>query len=559
MINTHPFDRRGSRRYRFPLWIALALASLAPTMLSTSWGQEPRILWTQYGVANGSLKLAVHTDAQSAQPSQPVGQLAQALVELYVRPVTRNPSTSAAWTRLGVAKVEPLTAMAVFRVPWDATRAAEYRVQSGTSRWRGIIRAEPPAERGTLRLMTVACVKDQFYPQANAVRQMIHQDPDLLFFAGDQLYETNADGKVVFATSSEEIPAAMDNYLAKWRRFGMMFRDLLKDRPSIMITDDHDVYADDLWGRGGRRMAGPRTNGGYQQHPSWVNAAERVQTWHLPDPASPRLVGAGIRTYYTSLDYGGVRFAILEDRKFKSAPGEVLDAPIDDPRLDEPNTTLEVIKDPAFDIRKLDGPGLQLLGPEQEAFLARWARRTAKQRCLAAVLSQSPYANVGNYQRDYGDMDSNGWPQSARNRALRAIQPSQAVMISGDIHYGTIHRHGLDRWGDGPWAYSLPAFTSPQNRTWNPVAPPQGGANPAVSGSGNHFDRFGNRVTMAAKADGLQGYGIVKFDKDQSAITFELYTLDAEREPRQVAVAGWPHRIKVQWPQPIPEPTGQKP
>ena len=48
----------------------------------------------------------------------------------------------------------------------------------------------------------------------------------------------------------------MANYLAKWRKFGLTFRALLKDRPSVMITDDHDIYANDLWGDGGRRMTG---------------------------------------------------------------------------------------------------------------------------------------------------------------------------------------------------------------------------------------------------------------------------------------------------------------
>ena len=63
------------------------------------------------------------------------------------------------------------------------------------------------------------------------------------------------------------------------------------------------------------------------------------------------------------------------------------------------------------------------------------------------MLSQSPLVNIGNYDVTYGDMDANGWPQSARNRALRAIAPSKAVMVSGDIHFGTLHQHGIEfRW-----------------------------------------------------------------------------------------------------------------
>ena len=292
-------------------------------------------------------------------------------------------------------------------------------------------------------------------------------------------------------------------------------------------------------------MSGNRTSGGYQQHPTWVNAAERTQTWHLPDAANPGPWGDGIRAYFTSVDYGGVSFAILEDRKFKSAPSEVLTKPVAEPNSDRPNRTLEVIKDPTFDATRLDREDLQLLGVAQERFVDDWAQRVAREECLSAVLSQSPFVNVGNYDRDFGDMDSNGWPQSARNRALRAVAPSQAVMIAGDIHYGTIVQHGIDKWGDGPWSFSVPAFSSDQNRTWNPRVAARGGAIAGIEGSGNHHDRFGNKLTLAAKADGLQGYGIVLFDSDKREITFELHTLDANREPKRIAVPGWPKVIQV--------------
>ena len=51
---------------------------------------------------------------------------------------------------------------------------------------------------------------------------------------------------------------------------------------------------------------------------------QRVQTSHLPDPFDPTPVLQGICVYYTDLLWGGVSFAILEDRKWKSAPKEQL-------------------------------------------------------------------------------------------------------------------------------------------------------------------------------------------------------------------------------------------
>ena len=337
----------------------------------------------------------------------------------------------------------------------------------------------------------------------------------------------------------------MANYLAKWRMFGLTFKEILKDRPSVMITDDHDIYANDLWGDGGRRMTGDRTTGGYPMHPLWVNAVERTQTWHIPDAVNVGPWGDGINAYYTSFDYGGVSFAILEDRKFKSPPSEVVSEAIRDPRNDKPNRTPEVIMDPSFDARKLDRPDLHLLGTEQEKFVANWATQVAKEKRLAAVLSQSPLVNIGNYDVTYGDMDANGWPQTARNRALRAIAPSQAVMISGDIHFGTLHQHGIENWGDGPWGFSLPAFASKQNRSWGPSVPAQGREIPGVTGSGNHHDRFGNKMTVAGAAHGVNGYGMLLFDKTNRTITMELHTMDQNREPSRESVPGWPRTLQI--------------
>ena len=47
---------------------------------------------------------------------------------------------------------------------------------------------------------------------------------------------------------------------------------------------------------------------------------QRQQTWHLPDPVDPAPVDRGIGVYFTRLRVGGVDFAILEDRKFKTGP-----------------------------------------------------------------------------------------------------------------------------------------------------------------------------------------------------------------------------------------------
>jgi hypothetical protein len=98
----------------------------------------------------------------------------------------------------------------------------------------------------------------------------------------------------------------------------------------------------------------------------WVNAVQVTQTSHLPDPYDPTPVEQGIDVYYTRWDYGGVSFAILEDRKFKSAPANVLPA--------EARVLNGWIQNPDFDVRDhRDLPNAELLGPRQMAFLEEWA------------------------------------------------------------------------------------------------------------------------------------------------------------------------------------------
>lgn len=490
-----------------------------------------KLLWTQYCVANGQLKLTAHADSDPTVVS--------------TAKVTLSLKRNGEWQDAAVEPVTALTAMAEFRIKnWDSKVGIDYRVTCGDSELIGHIRAEPEANQ-TFKLMAIACVNDKYFPYAEALQQMIQQDPDLVFFAGDQIYESNAGGGTLPANTEADVPDAMANYLAKWRMFGLTFRDLLKDRPSIMITDDHDIYANDLWGNGGVRMQGDRTTGGYPMHPKWVNAVERTQTWHLPDPADVGPWGDGINAYFTSLDYGGTSLAILEDRKFKSPPSTVLSKPIVDPNSDQTNKLLEVIADPAFDARLLDRDDLQLLGVSQEKFVSEWAQKAAKNKTLTAVLSQSPFCNIGNYDVTYGDMDANGWPQSARNRALTAMAPAQPVMLSGDIHLGTLHQHGIKEWGDGPWGFSVPAFASKQNRSWGPSVPAQGREVPGVDGSGNHHDRFGNKLSVAGIAHGENGYGMVLFDKVNHTITMELHTMDDDRNPSQQKVPGWPLTVEV--------------
>ena len=138
----------------------------------------------------------------------------------------------------------------------------------------------------------------------------------------------------------------------------------MKDRPSVVIPDDHDVYHGNIWGLGGGPVpeGGSRgSDGGYEMHAEWVRMVERTQVSNLPDPYDPTPVLQDIGVYYTDFNYGGISMAVVEDRKFKSGPAQAVDKKTHKGRVDH-------VRDPNFDPMVLDKPGLHLLGDRQEKF-----------------------------------------------------------------------------------------------------------------------------------------------------------------------------------------------
>lgn len=498
-----------------------------------------KILWTQYCQHQGKMKLLVHLDvdplSSKVSDAQPV--------KLWMRDHDDKP-----WKLSNTSDIESLTATALFEIrSWPRHQKKFFRVTHGESSYDGLFRAEPK-EGSVLKLAGLSCHKDIGWPWAEAIDELIHHDPDLLFFSGDQIYENDYNSPMFRAQTKQEVAKGMANYLEKFRKFGEAFGDLMRDRPTIMITDDHDVFANDLWGRGGIRMKGKRTTGGYPTHPDWVNAAEFTQTGHLPDPIHPGPHGDGVLAYYTALEYGGVHFAILEDRKFKSAPSEVIKELIAPENFQfskkrKSDFEIEVVLDPDYDCTKLDREDLQLLGEQQEAFLAQWASDLKQSGRIGAVLSQSPWAHVAMYSPTSADTDSNAWPQSARNRALQAIGDAPVVMLHGDVHLGTLIRHGVHRFDDGPISYSLPSFSSRASRRWEPLIAGKKREPNAPESTGQFEDRFGNKMTVYGAGNGLNGYAIILFDTKNRTTELQFHPMDEQRKPMKQNVPGWPRQI----------------
>ena len=446
------------------------------------------------------------------------------------------------WTEIGKATVNYPGWDASFRVPkWDATTSVPYRVRHGErAEFAGVIRPDP-AEKNEISVAVMSCNSSRTPGQREAlINGLKEADPDLLFFAGDQTYRHT-------------------EHTIGWLEFGLQFRDIIRDRPAVTIPDDHDVGQGNLWGAGGgkaRTSAGD--TGGYFYPTSYVNMVQRQQTSHLPDPVDPAPVKGDIGVYFTRLIVGGVDFAILEDRKFKTGPNGTI--PKMGPRPDH-------INDPSYDRSAIDLPELKLLGDRQLAFLKTWAHDWKGVRSKAA-LSQTAFCGAvhlhGNPDnRLLADLDCNGWPQKGRNKALRLLKEAGAVHLCGDQHLAVVVQHGIDEFRDGPWSFTSPALVNTiYGRWWHPEDE-QAGPNPIPESplpwTGDYEDGLGNKITMAAYANPedrtdekkrADGYGITRFEFDKQEIVFQCFprftTPGTDGKPKQFP--GWPVTVQLEGP-----------
>ena len=437
-----------------------------------------------------------------------------------------------AWTEIARAPVLYPGWSAHFRVaPWDQTATVAYRVRHGqAAAFEGTIRRDPVG-KDAIVVANLSCNSRR--PKGGRpeiVEGLRRLDPDLLFFAGDQTYHHT-------------------EHTAGWIEFGLQYRDVIRDRPAVCIPDDHDVGHPNLWGEaGGRSTDSGGADGGYFYPAAYVNMVQRAQAWHLPDPVDPAPVGQGITVYFTRLRVGGVDFAILEDRKFKTGPLGTI--PRMGPRPDH-------ITDERYEPAAIDLPGLELLGERQMAFLRRWTGdwTGAAMKC---VLSQTAFCGAVHLHgtadnRLVADLDCNGWPQRARNDALREIRRARATHLCGDQHLAVTLKHGIDAHRDGPYAFTSPALVNTIYARWWHPKDERPGANP-VEGSplpwtGDYLDGLGNRISVMAYANPEDldderrrgdGYGIVRFDTRSGDVTFECWP----RFSGGAQYPGWPITVR---------------
>ncbi|MCC7387207.1 MAG: hypothetical protein IT431_00415 [Phycisphaerales bacterium] len=498
------------------------------------------------------------------------------------------------WRREASAPVVPDSWTAHFALPgWDTGRDIPYELRfaeptTGAGRagaYAGTLRAAPDTLARPYVIASLNCNKTYtgglrwnrsglWFPHDDLVANLAAHDPDLLYFSGDQIYE----GDMTPADTRDEDVLCLD-YLYKWTKWCWAFGPVTRDRPTITIPDDHDVYHGNIWGAGGRRARAQdglsaQDAGGYKHSPRFVNAVHRTQVGNLPPTGISPTIGEGYTTYTTTITDAGVSFVVFADRMFKESPSVA--TPEGEYRNGFPQAA-------GFDARAHgDDDGVPLLGGEQEAFLHRWASDWSGGVWMKVGLSQSPFSGAhtlpssarsdgvvpglpslapGEYPPDdipMPDADTNGWPRAGRDRAVGALRRGFAVHLAGDQHLSTLQRYGLEAWRDSGVCFTSPAIANTWPRRWFP-SEARAGQDPTLGEdapryTGDFLDGFGNRLTMLAAANPIRsgrepaglydkapGYGIVRLDRRDRTIRFECWARWVDPlAPDAACYPGWP-------------------
>ena len=303
--------------------------------------------------------------------------------------------------------------------------------------------------------------------------------------------------------------------------------------------------------------------------PAWVNMVQDTQTSHLPDAYDPEPVEQGINVYYTDMLYGGVSFAVIEDRKWKSGPRSLLSP--------------SELKYGHFDVNKHGYvEGAQLLGQRQLDFLEAWAADWSGDTRMKAVVSGTIFASVHTFPRTPNtvldgvwapqvekgayppndilaqDLDSNGWPRTPRLAALKKMRKAFAFHISGDTHVGTVVQYGIEDWGNASWVFGSPSISNVAARRWFPQQFPVDYVKGAPRNLGKFYDGLGNRITVRAVANPTKtdiepvqinqlapGYNILVFDTDNQTVEVQAWPRWVDPvAPGAGQFDGWPVRLK---------------
>ncbi|MGB5511310.1 MAG: hypothetical protein WBM87_06345 [Woeseiaceae bacterium] len=465
------------------------------------------------------------------------------------------------WTRGPVAEIGD-GYMAAFRFEdWDYESTFDYRIVdpdgSDTAQFDGQILKDPGDER-ELRIALYSCLipvsksvdsvefspansketmpgrftpDNILFPHEKLVHYCDSHEPDLYVFCGDQYYET-------FPTRhGNNTPDAKLDTLYRWYLWYWTFRDSVRSKPTVVLADDHDILQGNVWGNAGDGSELPKEEeGGYKWDKDVVRMVFNIEHGANPDPYDPTPIKYDLPVTYGEFIYGGVSFALVEDRKWKTPPDYESD----------PLATSGV-----------------LLGERQEAFLAEWGKTNTEfpKICIAASIWGNPQTDAK--LEPLLDYDANGYPPDGRTRAVKLVSEAKALVLAGDQHLGLIAHQGIDDYEDGAVFFAGPAAASFWQRWFEGDGKLENQRN-GDPNTGNFVDCFGNKMRVLAVANPnmtkaefeegqvswmvstadrsipSEGYGIVRVNQKDRTALLECWGNDTDPASGE-QYPGWPY------------------
>jgi len=297
-----------------------------------------------------------------------------------------------------------------------------YRFTAGDARSPiGRTRTAPAAAAPTQRLR-FAFASCQQYEQGffGAYRHIVADQPDLVAFLGDYIYESSWGSDLVRSHDAPE-PYSLADYRARHALY-RSDPDLQAAHaacPWIVTWDDHEVdndYANDR----------PEDGMGREEFLRRRAAAYRAYYEHLPLPPRMRPEGPNMRIY-THVDWGTLaRFFVLDDRQYRSWHA------CPRPGWRGGSNTVDV-----SECTRLASPARSILGRAQERWLdGRLAASRAQWNVIAQQTRMAQMDELPGPGRRAWTDSWDGYP-AARQRLLDSIAARKIqnpVVIGGDIH-----------------------------------------------------------------------------------------------------------------------------
>jgi alkaline phosphatase D len=308
----------------------------------------------------------------------------------------------------------------------EAARPYWYRFSSGDAQsriGRAVTAPQPGASLDRLRFGFVSCSHYEL-GYFSAYRHLADEQPDLVAFLGDYIYEYVEEKKPVVRRHSDGVEAAdLRTYRNRYAQYHMDpdLQRLHAEVPALITWDDHEVQNDyaDVWSQT------------FDEPAVFLDRrAAAYQAFYENMPLRPSLSqpdGPNMRVYdrYTFGDLA--QFSVIDGRQYRSKPACYAPPKKGRGHLESNKSCPERLEEQR-----------SMIGAAQEAWLrdglsaskARW--NVIAQDVLMAELRQK----LDDGEIGYWTDDWNGFPTS-RQRLLNHIHEAKvenALVLTGDIH-----------------------------------------------------------------------------------------------------------------------------